>query len=55
MIYIKLARNLEGIQTVETLENAMKVTRARAIYLMHKLRQLGYVKTKYVQIDRKVY
>jgi len=55
MKYNRLAKDLEGMQTVETLENKMKVKRARAIYLMYRLRQLGYVKTKYSQDKKRVY
>ena len=55
MGYIKLARELEGIQTVETLENKMKINRAKAIYLIYRLRKSGYVKTKYTQNKKRVY
>jgi hypothetical protein len=55
MEYEKIARDLEGYQTVQTVENRLNVNRARAIYLLYKLKKMGFVKTKYSSDKKRVY
>ncbi|MBI2632453.1 hypothetical protein HYW75_05595 [Candidatus Pacearchaeota archaeon] len=45
--YNELAEKLEGVYTVETLCERLKIKRRRAIYIVHKLRKIGYVRTTY--------
>jgi len=45
--YRELVEKIEGIYTVETLSERLKLDRNKAVYVIHKLRKLGYVKTYY--------
>jgi len=45
--YEKLAESLKGFETIETLCERLKINRAKAIYVIHRLRKLGYIKTFY--------
>ncbi len=53
--YEQLAESLQGIWTVETLAERLKIERAKAIYVVHRLRKLGFVKTNYGAGKRRVY
>jgi hypothetical protein len=53
--YEKLAESLQGIYTLETLANRLKIDRSKAIYVIHRLRKLGYVKTSYESGKKRLY
>ncbi|MEK6915436.1 MAG: hypothetical protein AABW89_02750 [Nanoarchaeota archaeon] len=53
--YEKLAESLQGIYTLETFENRLKIERSKAIYVIHRLRKLGYVKTSYEAGKKRLY
>ena len=50
-----IARELEGIGTVKSVQNRLNVNRIRAIYLLHRLRKKGYVRTFYQSNKVRVY
>lgn len=52
---IELARKLGGIVTIEMIQERLGIDRARAIYLIYKLRKEGFVKTSYGGEKRRVY
>ena len=53
--YEKLAESLEGYETIETLSEKLKINRAKAIYVIYRLRKLGFVKTSYVVGKKRFY
>lgn len=42
----ELMNKISGVQTIESIKSVLKIDRARAIYLVYKLRKKGYVITK---------
>ncbi len=52
---LELARKLGVINTVRTVQKTLNVKRARAIYLLYKLRKEGFVKTDYQSNKTRVY
>ncbi len=53
--YVGLVDSLHGFYTLETLADRLKINRTRAIYVIHRLRKLGYVKTSYGAGNRRLY
>src|SRR3989344_7552830 len=53
--YLRIAERLKGRWTVETLRKELGVSRNKAIYMIHRLRKLGYVKTWYGRNKVRVY
>ncbi len=53
--YEKLAESLQGIYTLETLANRLKIDRSKAIYVIHRLRKLSFVKTSYGYGKKRIY
>lgn len=53
--YEKLGRELEGFYTLESFAERLKIDKIRAIYVLYKLRKLGFVKTSYGEGKRRVY
>lgn len=53
--YEKLGELLEGYETIETLSERLKIDKAKAIYVIYRLRKLGFVKTSYGAGKRRVY
>ncbi len=51
----ELLSKVKGIQTLESIRSALKVDRTRAIYLVHRLKSKGYVKTKYASDKKRIY
>lgn len=51
----KLLKKLEGIQTIDTVRSALNVKREKAVYLIHRLRREGYVKTLRAPSGKRVY
>ncbi len=52
---IDLAIRIEGINTVETIKKELNVNRARAIYLLYRLRKEGFVITKRNSVGKRIY
>ena len=50
-----LLRQLEGIQTISSVISILKVNRKKAVYYIHRLRTLGYVKTRRLSDGIRVY
>jgi hypothetical protein len=55
MKYELIIKAIEGTRTLEEVERRLKVDRARAIYLIHRLRKLGYIRTKYLSNKKRIY
>ena len=55
MKYEVIVKVIEGIKTIDDVQEKLKIDRAKAIYLLHKLRKLGYIKTKYLPNKKRVY
>ncbi|MDO8460043.1 MAG: hypothetical protein Q7S74_02970 [Nanoarchaeota archaeon] len=53
--YEKLAESLQGIYTLETLADRLKIDRSKAVYVIHRLRKLGFVKTSYGTEKKRLY
>src|SRR3989344_2563595 len=51
----ELLKKLEGIQTIESVKDILKVNKKKAIYYIYKLRKEGYVKTKKQSNNNRVY
>lgn len=51
----KLLKKLKGIQTIDTIMDLLKANRRKAIYELNKLRKEGYVKTKRLSDNKRVY
>ena len=53
--YEKLAEPLRGIYTLETFAEKLRIDKTRAIYILHRLRKLGFVKTTYGAGKKRIY
>ena len=53
--YEELAESLHGFYTLETLKDRLKINTTRAIYVIYRLRKLGFVKTSYMEGKRRAY
>lgn len=53
--YKALAELLEGIYTIETLCNRLKISKNKAIYVIYRLRKLGFVRTSYGAGKKRLY
>jgi len=53
--YEKLAEFLQGIYTLETFADRLRIDRTRAVYVIYRLRKLGFVKTAYGAGKRRIY
>lgn len=53
--YKKIAESLEGMFTIRTLSERLKIDRTKAIYVIYRLRKLGFVKTIYGNKKRRIY
>lgn len=53
--YDSIIDTLEGTRTIESVQEKLKIDRAKAIYLLHRLRRLGYIRTKYLPNKKRVY
>src|SRR3989344_4348141 len=53
--YEKLAGSLQGFYTLETLADRLKISNSKAIYVVHRLRKLGFVKTSYEAGKKRLY
>lgn len=50
-----LLKKLEGIQTIGSIMSALNISKNKAIYYVHRLRKQGYVKTKKLKDNTRVY
>ncbi|MBI5065716.1 hypothetical protein HZA97_05765 [Candidatus Woesearchaeota archaeon] len=50
-----LFKQIEGIQTIKSIMALLNVNREKAIYLIHRLRKAGYVKTKKNKDGSRIY
>ena len=53
--YEKLAELLQGIYTIKSFADRLKIDRAKAIYVIYRLRKLGFVKTSYGAGNNRIY
>lgn len=51
----ELLKKLEGIQTIESVKDILKANKKKAIYYIQRLRKEGYVKTKRLSNNKRVY
>ena len=52
---IDLARELNGIKTIKMIQSRFNISKARAIFLVYKLRKKHYLKTRYKSNKERVY
>lgn len=52
---LELAQELRGLNTLKMIESALNIDRAKAIYIVYKLRKKGFVETKYQSDKTRVY
>src|SRR3989339_361623 len=50
-----LLKKPEGVQTIDSVTNILKTSKDKAIYYLFRLRKEGYVKTKRLSNNRRVY
>ncbi len=50
-----LLKKLEGVQTIESVMDLLEVKKKKAIYYIYRLRKQGYVKTKRLSSNRRMY
>jgi len=50
-----LLKKLEGVQTIKSIRSILKVDKEKAIYYIYRLRKKGYVKTKKLSNNTRVY
>ena len=58
MVYQKyepIINAIEGTRMIDDVQEKLKIDRAKAIYLLHRLRKLGYIRTKYLPNKKRVY
>ena len=55
MTYENVLKAVECFGTIEDVQEKLKIDRAKAIYLLHRLRKLGYVKTSYLPNKKRIY
>ena len=53
--YEKLAESLMGTYTLETFADRLKISKSKAIYIIYRLRKLGFVKTSYGSKNKRLY
>jgi len=53
--YEKIAESLQGFYNLEDFADRLKVDKPRAIYVIHRLRKLGFVKTIYGSKNKRLY
>ena len=51
----EIVQKLKGLNTLKMIESALNIDRSTAIYIVHKLRKKGFVKTKYTSDKKRVY
>ena len=51
----ELLNRIQGLQTLESIKSTFSINRTRAVYLVHRLRKKGYIKTKYDSNKKRIY
>ena len=51
----QLLKKLEGVQTIDSATSLLRITKDKAIYYLFRLRKEGYVKTKRLSNNKRVY
>ena len=51
----KLLKKVKGIHTIESIKDILKAPKKKAIYYVYRLRKKGYVKTKKLSSNKRVY
>ncbi len=51
----ELLNRIQGLQTLESIKSTFNINRTRAVYLVHRLRKKGYIKTKYDSDKKRIY
>lgn len=52
---IEIVQKLQGYETLSSVQEKLNIERAKAIYLIHRLRKKGYVKTMYRPDKKRIY
>lgn len=55
MVYENIIKILEGTRTIDDVQEKLKIDRSKAIYLLHRLRKLGYIRTQYLPNKKRIY
>ncbi len=55
MKYDNIIKVIEGTRTIDDVQEKLKIDRSKAIYLLHRLRKLGYIRTKYLPNKKRIY
>ena len=55
MRYDNIMMMIEGTRTLDDVQEKLKIDRSKAIYLLHRLRRLGYIRTKYLPNKKRIY
>jgi len=55
MRYDNIITIIEGTRTIDDVREKLKIDRSKAIYLLHRLRRLGYIRTKYLPNKKRIY
>ena len=50
-----LLKKLGGVQTVSSIKNILNISKEKAVYYVYRLRKSGYVKTKKLSDNKRVY
>ena len=53
--YEELGESLQGFYTLETLADRLKISKSKAVYVIYRLRKLGFVKTSYGAGNKRMY
>ncbi len=53
--YERLGESLQGVYTLETFADRLKINMSKAVYVIHRLRKLGFVKTNYGAGKKRLY
>src|SRR3989338_9462274 len=55
MRYDNIITIIEGTRTIDDVREKLKIDRSKAIYLLHRLRRLGYIRTTYLPNKKRIY
>lgn len=55
MDYELIIQAIKGTRTIDSIQDKLKIDRSKAIYLLHRLRTLGYIRTKYLPNRKRIY
>lgn len=55
MKYANIMKAIEGTRSLESVQEKLKIDRSKAIYLLHRLRRLGYIRTQYLPNKKRIY